>query len=99
MGHANYSAFNMWKKGWVAGLLEKKHWSIIRGQNRLKQLRDGPLHWVIAVADFLKTFETWLPLDNFDNAEFHLQQWVEMFLMKFASKIWEARKNGRPGNK
>ena len=33
MGQANYSAFNKWKKVWVAGFLEKKHWSIIRGQN------------------------------------------------------------------
>jgi hypothetical protein len=99
MGHANYSAFNKWKKGWVAGLLEKKHWSIIRVQNRLKQRRDGPLHWVTAVTDFLETFETWLPLDNFDNAELLLRQWVEMILMKCASKIWEARKNGWPGNK
>jgi len=29
MGQANYSAFNKWKKVWVAGFLEKKHWSII----------------------------------------------------------------------
>jgi len=38
MGQANYSAFNKWKKVWVAGFLENKHLSIIRGQNRLKQL-------------------------------------------------------------
>jgi len=38
MGQANYSAFNKWKKVWVAGFLEKKHRSIIRGQNQLKQL-------------------------------------------------------------
>jgi hypothetical protein len=99
MGQANYSAFNKWKKGWVAGFLEKKHRSIIRGQNRLKQLRDGPLHWETAVADFLETFETWLPLDNFDNAEWIRRQWVEMFLKKCASEIREARKKGRRGNK
>jgi hypothetical protein len=58
MGYANCSAFNKWKKGWEAGFLEKKHRSIIRGQNRLKQLRDGPLHWETADADFLETFET-----------------------------------------
>jgi hypothetical protein len=69
MGQPNFSAFNKWKKVWVAGFLEKKHRSIIRGQNRLKQLRDGPLHWETVVADFLETFETWLPLENFDNAE------------------------------
>jgi hypothetical protein len=27
--------------------------SIIRGQNRLKQLRDGPLHWETEVAEYL----------------------------------------------
>jgi len=43
MGQANYCAFNKWKKVWVAGFLEKKHRSIIRGQNRLKQVEDGPL--------------------------------------------------------
>jgi len=69
MGQPNFSAFNKWKKVWVAGFLEKKHRSTIPGQNRLKQLRDGPLRWVMAVADFLDTFETWLPLENFDNAK------------------------------
>jgi len=99
MGQANYSAFNKWKKGWVAGFLEKKHRSIIWGQNWLKQVRDGHLHRETAVADFWETFETWLPLDNFDNAEWIRRQWVEMFLKKCASEIWEARKKGRRGNK
>ena len=58
MGQPNFSAFNKWKKEWVAGFLEKKHRSIIPGQNRLKPLRDGPLHWELAVEDFLETFET-----------------------------------------
>jgi len=98
MGQANYCAFNKWKKVWVAGFLEKKHWSIIRGQNQLKQLRDGPLHWETAVGDFWKTFESLLPLDNFDNAEWIRRQWVEMFLKKCASEIREARKKGRRGN-
>jgi hypothetical protein len=53
MGHPNFIAFNKWKKEWVAGFLEKKHRSIILGQNRLKQMRNGPLHWVMAVADCL----------------------------------------------
>jgi len=51
------------------------------------------------VADFLETFEVWLPLDNFDNAEWICQQWVEMFLKKCASEIREPRKKGRRGNK
>ena len=38
MGQANYSAFNKWKKIWEAGFWEKKHRSIIRGQNHLKQV-------------------------------------------------------------
>jgi hypothetical protein len=92
MGQANDSAFNKWKKELVAGFLEKKHRSIIRGQNRLKQLRDGPLHWERVVADFLETFETWLPLDNFDNAERICRQWVEMFVKKCAREIREASK-------
>jgi len=99
MGQANYSVFNKWKKVWVAGFLEKKHRSIIWGQNQSKQVRDGPLHWETAVADFLATFKTWLPSVNFDNAEWIRRQWVEMFLKKCASKIREARKKGRRGNK
>jgi hypothetical protein len=99
MGQPNFSAFNRWKKVWVAGLLKKKHWSIIPGQNRLKQLRDGPQRWEMAVADFLETFETWLPLKNFDNAERIWQQWVEMFLKKCGSEVQKARKKGRRGYK
>ena len=56
MGQANFSFFNKWKKVWVAEFTEKRHQSSIQGQNRLKQLRDGPLHWETAVADFLLTF-------------------------------------------
>ena len=65
----------------------------------MKQLRDGPLLWETAVADFLETFNTWLPWENFDNAEWIWRQWVEMFLKKCASEVWEARKKGRRGNK
>jgi len=99
MGQPNFSAFNKWKKVWVAGFLEKKHRSIIPGQNRLKQLQDGPLHWETAVADFLETFEKWLPLEKFNNAEWIRRQWVEMFLKKCASEVREARRKGRRGNK
>jgi hypothetical protein len=35
MGHPNFTAFNKWKKVWVAKFLEKKHRSIIPGQNCL----------------------------------------------------------------
>jgi len=41
MWQPNFSTFNKWKKVWVAGFLEKKHQSIFRGQNRLRQLYDG----------------------------------------------------------
>ena len=99
MGQSNFSMFNKWKKVWVARLLEKKHRSIIRGQSHLRQLRDGPLHWETAVADFWETFETWLLLEKFNNAEWFRQQWVEMFLKKCASEVREARKKGRRGNK
>jgi hypothetical protein len=69
MGHPNFSAFNKCKKVAVAGFLEKKHRSSIQGLNCLKQPRDGPLHWEMAVADSVETFEKWLPLEIFDNAE------------------------------
>jgi hypothetical protein len=88
MGQANYRAFNKWMEGCVAGFLEKKHRSIIRGQNLLKQLKDGHLHWETPVADLFERFETWLPLDNFDNAEWIHRQWVEMFQKKCTSEIW-----------
>jgi len=99
MGQANSSACNRWKKVWVAGFLERKHQSIIRGQNRLKQVSDIPLHWEMAVADLLATFENWLPLFNFHNAEWIRRRLVEMFLMTCESEIAEARNKGRRGDK
>jgi hypothetical protein len=51
------------------------------------------------VADCLATFETWLPLGNFDNAEWIRRQWVEMFLKQCESEIREPRKKGWQGNK
>jgi len=65
MGQANYSAFNKWKKVWVARFLAKNNKSIIWGQNHLKQIQDEPMHWETAVADVLETFEDWLPLVSF----------------------------------
>jgi len=98
MGQTNYSAFSKWKKVWVAEFPEKKHQSLVRRQNQLKQVQDGPLHWESAVAHFLMTFENGLRLVNFDNAECICRQWVEMFLKKCGSEIREAKKNGRRGN-
>ena len=99
MGQHNFSEFNKWKKVRVAGYHEKKHRLIIWGQNRLKQLRHGPLHRETVVADFLETFETWLPLENFDNAEWIRRQWVEMFLKKCASEVRKGMKKGWGGKK
>jgi hypothetical protein len=99
MRQPNFSAFNKWKKVWVAGSLEKKHRSIIHAQNWFKQLRDGPLHWEMVGVDFLEIFEIWLPLENFDNAEWIRRQWVAKFLKIWASEVREARKKGRRGNK
>jgi len=98
MGQPKFSTFNKWKKVWVAGFLEKKHRSIFWGQNRLKQLRDGPLHWEMVVADFLVTVETGLHLHKFDHAKWIWWQCVEMCLKKCASEIWESRKKGRRVN-
>jgi hypothetical protein len=92
MEQPNFSMCNKWNKVWVAGFLEKKHQSIIKGQNCLKQLLYGPLHWDTAVADFLESFKTQLPLENLDNAEWIRRQWVEILLNKCVSKVREARK-------
>jgi hypothetical protein len=35
MGQPNFSAFNKWNNVWVAGHLEKEHWSIAGGLNHL----------------------------------------------------------------
>jgi hypothetical protein len=42
MAQATYSVFNNWKKVWVAGFRKKKHQTIIRRRNHLKQARGGP---------------------------------------------------------
>jgi hypothetical protein len=99
MGQPNFGAFNKWTKVWVAGSLKKKHWSIIQGQYCLKHTLVGPLHWEMVVAECLETFETWLPLENFDDVKWIGQCWVEMCLKKYASGVREARKKGRGGNK
>ena len=57
------------------------------------------LHWETEVTDFLATFENWLTLLNFDNAEWIRWQSVEMFFNECASEIQEAKKKGRGGNK
>jgi hypothetical protein len=95
MVQGNYSTFNKWKKGKVAGFVKKKHRPIIKEQNQLIQLTYGPLHWETEVADFLETFKTWLTLNNFNNAKWIRRQWVQMFLKNWASEIWKAKKKER----
>jgi len=82
--------------GWVSG---RNHQSSIWGQNRLKQLRNGPLHLETVVADVFIIPKDWLQLDDFDNAESIWWQYVKMLLIKCASEGWEARKKERRGNK
>jgi len=81
--------------GWVSG---ENALSSIRGQNRLKQLQDGPLHWETVGANFLVIFEDWLPVDDFDNAHWIRRHWVKMLLKKCRREIREARQKGRQGN-
>jgi len=47
----------------------------------------------------LVTFNTKLPLQNFNNAEWIRRQWVEMVIKKCATEVQEERKKGRRGNK
>ena len=94
MGQPNFSTINKWKKVWVAEFHEKKHQSSIRGQNRVKWLRDGPVHCEMEVAEFLETFETWLHLENFDYVERIWRQCDEMFSKECPSENHEARKKG-----
>jgi len=51
------------------------------------------------VAEFLETFNTWLPLVNFANAKWIWWQWVGMCLKKCASGVWEVRRKRRQHNK
>jgi len=99
MGQPNISMLNKWMKVWVAAFLGKKYQSIIRGQNHLKQLHDGPLHWETAVAAILNNFETLLAVENFDNTQWIRRQWVEMFLTRCAIEVLDGRKKGSGGNK
>jgi len=43
--------------------------------------------------NFLATFETWMPLGNFNNAKQILWQWVKLIVNKCPSEILEARRN------
>jgi hypothetical protein len=64
-----FKIFNKLKKLWVAGILQKKHGSMIEKQSHLYQLRDGPQHWVMVVVDCLAIFENLLCLGTCGNTE------------------------------
>jgi len=53
----------------------------------------------MVVADLLVTFTTWLASENFDNAKWIWQQWVEMLLKKCASEVRKTWKNGQQSKK
>jgi hypothetical protein len=99
IGQPNFISFNQWQKVWVAEFLEKKHRSIIPGQNTLKQLRDEPRHTQTTVTDLMETFETWLRFENFDNDKSIRRKRVDMGLRKCATELREWWKKGRQGNK
>ena len=93
------SAFNKWKKRWVAGYLEKKHLSGIGGQYCFEQLRHRRMCWKTAVAQLFETFETRLPLDTIDHDEWIWRHWVGKVLKNCPSEVREARNKGRRVNK
>jgi hypothetical protein len=62
-------------------------------------MRNGPLHWATVGEDFLETFETWLTLENSDNAESICRKWVEMLLKNWGTKVKKVKKKGSRGNK
>lgn len=94
MRQANNGAFNKWKIVWVDWFLEEKNWPSIQGQNCWYQVRDGPLHWEMVVAELLKTFLNWLPLNDFDNAQWIRRQWVASFLNQYRRKTQVVRRKG-----
>jgi hypothetical protein len=98
IGQRNISKFNMWKNVLVAGFHKKKHRSSSLEQNHLEQPQNGLLHGETTVADFLETFESVVPLGNFQNAEWIWRQWVQICVNQCASELQEVGKKGRRGN-
>lgn len=64
MGQRNFSSFSKWQNVQDVRILEKMHWSIFWGQNHQEMLQDGPLHWIILIAEDLEKLEEWLSLEN-----------------------------------
>ena len=69
----------------------KKHPIIVQGPNCLKRVlidgRCGPELFEAAVSDFIRIYEGWLPLQNFDNCECTRHMWISSFLIRQASAI------------
>ena len=69
----------------------KTHPIIVQGPNRLKHVqidgRCGPELFEAALSDFIRTYEGWLPLQNFDNCECTRHMWIASFLISQASAI------------
>jgi hypothetical protein len=71
-----------------------KHPMIVQGPNRLKYIRKddrcGPEFLEIAVSDFIRTYEPWLSLDEFNNCECTRYMWISAFLVRQAGAIRSA---------
>ena len=68
-----------------------KHPIIVQGPNRLRYIRIdgrcGPEFMEVAVSDFIRTYEQWLPLDEFNNCECTRHMWISAFLIRQAAVI------------
>jgi hypothetical protein len=69
VGQPNFSPFDKWKRVLLAGFLKKNHSSIILGPHHSKQWVVVTLQSETAVADGLKSFKTWLPLESFNDTK------------------------------
>ena len=69
----------------------RKHPHLIKGPRRLSNMRiDGRCGSEIfgaAVSDFIRTYEQWLPLHEFNNSEYVRYSWIYTFLTKMSSAI------------
>ena len=69
----------------------KEHPIVVQNPNRLKPIRIdgrcGPELFEAVVSDFIRTYEGWLPLQNFDNCECTRHMWISSFLIQQATAI------------
>ena len=68
-----------------------KHPINVQGPNRLRYIRIdgwcGPEFMEVAVSDFIRTYEQWLLLDEFNNCECTRHMWIYAFLIRQAAVI------------